>query len=87
MGQLVIFGTGIREDINEGSRQGDLQGDLNGTNAHLGTVPTSLRDKRKNDTTQHRLWVFSHVHMMKQVWYSGFRGGVDGHLTLVVTLS
>lgn len=46
MGQLVIFGTGVCEDVNKGSWQGDLQGNFNSTNAHLRTVPTSLRMRR-----------------------------------------
>lgn len=42
MGQLVVFGTGVREDVDEGSWQGDLQGDLNGADAHLWTVAAPL---------------------------------------------
>lgn len=46
MGQLVIFRTGICEDINIGPWQGYLQSNLNGTDAHLWTVSTSLRKRR-----------------------------------------
>jgi len=45
MGQSIIFRTGICEDINIGPRQGDLQSNLDGTDAHLRTVPTSLRKR------------------------------------------
>lgn len=42
VGQLVVFRTGICEDIDEGPGQGDLQGDLNGADAHLWTVAAPL---------------------------------------------
>lgn len=47
MGQFVIFGTGVGEDVDEGARQGDLQCDLNGADAHLRTVATPLGDKER----------------------------------------
>lgn len=46
MGQLVIFGTGVCEDVNKGPWQGDLQGDLNGADAHLWTVAAALWNEK-----------------------------------------
>ena len=39
---VVVFGSGVGEDVDVGVWQGDLQGHLDGADAHLGTVSTTL---------------------------------------------
>lgn len=46
MGQFVVFGAGVCEDINEGPRQGDLQCNLYCTDAHLWTITATLRNSK-----------------------------------------
>lgn len=59
VGQLVVFGTGVREDVDEGSWQGDLQGDLNGADAHLWTVAAPLGHTERGENVHlQALWVF-----------------------------
>lgn len=41
---VVVLGTGVREDEDEGARVGDLHRSLDGPHAHLGAVATSLED-------------------------------------------
>ena len=47
--QAVVFGPGVSEDINEGSRKGNLQGFLYGSYTHLGAVAPTLCDKSAHD--------------------------------------
>lgn len=42
--QAVVFGSGVSEHVDEGSRQRNLQGFLYGSYAHLRTVAPALSD-------------------------------------------
>lgn len=47
--QAVVFGSGVGENIDEGSRQGNLQGFLYGSYTHLGAVAPALGDRITHD--------------------------------------
>lgn len=47
--QAVVFGSGISEDIDKGSRQRNLQGLLDGSDTHLRTVAPTLCDRISHD--------------------------------------
>ena len=42
---MVVLGTGIREDVDEGAGVGHLHGSFDGPQAHLWAVPASLQDR------------------------------------------
>lgn len=47
--EAVIFGSGISEDVDEGSREGNLKGFLYGSYTHLRTVTPALIDSNTHD--------------------------------------
>ena len=47
--QAVVFGSGISEDVDKGSRQRNLQGFLDGSDTHLRTVAPTLCDRISHD--------------------------------------
>lgn len=79
MGQLVVFGTGVREDVDEGSWQGDLQGDLNGADAHLWTVAAPLGHTERGENVHlSSLSFFGYKSRVERDHFT--RGSVFGHL-------
>lgn len=62
--QAVVFGSGISEDVDKGSRQRNLQGLLYGSDTHLRTVAPTLCDRISHDqlvlekNSKYHIWTF-----------------------------